>query len=189
MSYDIITAEGPLAIAEDRLINSLVATDEYKAWVGEDTEERARWHAHHDELPPPANDADEYSEQELKRYLPYTLVWTHDGRDGVPGLMLHQDSADSSARYTFSGWLVVEFVRELSADEVHNARRANRRFKNEIGNIIMAIAQLSGTGNINYLAFNDAQWIAYGRLPDEHKLTDRDCHHGLLGLHWGVRRK
>lgn len=142
----MVTAAGPISLAQQNLRVTLADCATWRTWVGAVDQAQALARIHLIGLPPA--DDDVYTRVELESDRPYALVWMNP--EG--GFSTAIDSVGASRNYADSGVLMLTLADDVPREVSKNLADADLRFNNNVGQIIGEMKALSGTSP--YLAFD-----------------------------------
>jgi len=168
-------AAGSLMKAQDHLRTMLANAAAVRTWMGVETVAAALAKIHHEALPPPADDAVEYTLAELATYRPFIIVST-DEENG------YRKTAEAMGVFAAGGTLRVELEQAVPADKTNPAEIAIL-FKNSIGAIIDELVGMVDTAG--YLAFDQiAMTLGPFRATEDEATTQGDWQAVVLELEW-----
>lgn len=130
------TAAGPIAQVKSLLRTMLSECYAFQHWDGLSlSAAMALDRIYFDALPPPLNNASEYTRLELEAKRPFALLYKPVER----GIMFRHAASGGRQCYLPSGKLVVELHRNVPIDELNDPGAADRSFENMVGQLLSLI--------------------------------------------------
>lgn len=173
-------AAGSITLAEEDLRNTLAAAVAFREFVAVEDEEAALARIYVDALPPPTNNRDVYSADELAALRPYALVWT----DPDDGFTRQQSAGGYAFHFRDTGRLHVEFVADVAEADLEDAATAQRKFKNALGEILDNLAELAGQPG--YLTATGFKLMGPVEIHPDTETGEGPGHWGKLIIDWGL---
>lgn len=149
---------------EDRLIESLSQSAQFRTWVGAANATAAKAHIHVELLPPPA-DKDHYTSAEMEALLPHAVIM--DAGDGA--IAFDRACQDVGQFYFASGLKQIMFLARVNL-AVDTYPEAIRKLKNVVGTIILEMNDLAGDeGTADYVQARLAEPVTLAK--DQHRFS------------------
>jgi hypothetical protein len=184
------TAAGPIALAKSTLRTMLSNCHAFQNWDGLSMSAAlAADRIYYDALPPPLNNAAEYTRDELIALRPFALIYKTVER----GITFRHASSGSRFGHLPSGRLVVELHRNVPIDEQHDPGAADRSFENMVGLLISSsnanqpgLVELSAYGT--YLQLGTITDYGPERCDPDAVPSLGDFQSYALFIDWGVEQ-
>ena len=136
---------GSMMLAQHYLRQSLANSATFRTWTETADEAAALAKIHYEGLPPPADNAADYTAAALTAYRPYAVVWT-DEENGF------WKNKEASGFFRAGGRLILKFEQDVPEAIAADPAEIDLRFKNTIGQIIDDLCNLTLVG-VGYLCF------------------------------------
>lgn len=183
------TAVGVIAIAKDLLRTTLATCTAFRTWDGAAySVAQAKERIYFDALPPPENDGQEYTPDELSTLRPFALIFKPNS-DGVR--MRYAAVGGGGRRYHSSGTLMVLLQRDVPVADRDDPGQVDRDMENMVGLLLQSgdsgapgIAELAG--NADYLAVTDIREVVTYRGDPDDEPGRGDYQTCILQVDWGV---
>jgi hypothetical protein len=154
---------GGYTLARNNLRASLAASTTFQTWVGAATAAAALARIHLSALPPPANNAEEYSAAEWAGYLPLAIIYP----------ARYHAELDSDTGYAEQGTLVIHLLGTVAEAKHDLPGEAGRVFDNLIGGVIADLkTQANKPGYLTVKSIDMPEEAQRGRLDEEGTLGD-----------------
>lgn len=152
---------------EDRLIESLAQSAQFRTWVGAANTTEAKAHIHVEFLPPPA-DKDHYTSAEMDVLLPHAMIM--DAGEGA--ITFDRACQDVGQFYFASGRKMVMFCARVNL-ETDTYPEAVRKLKNVVGKILEEMNDLAGNDDTaDYVRASLAEPVSMAKDQHRHALKE-----------------
>jgi len=184
------TAVGPIAIAKERLKDSIANTTAFRTWDGNNwSVDQAKRRIYFDALPPPANNKQAHTLEELNNYRPFCLVYKPPDQGC---LTLHHVANGGHNQFSPSGVLIARFERLVPSRMTNDPGEAGRTFENFIGQLLKSddsnnpgLVELAGLAG--YLNIRKIEDEGPFRSETDDQPAIGDCQWYYLIIEWGAR--
>jgi len=142
----ITAAEGAISLPEDYLAATIAACARWISMTGSADATAARERVYFDSLPPPPNDAEAYTGEQLDELRPFVMIFS----DEDTGVMFDHSATDTSFNFKGSGRIKGLIEDRVDPTIAHDPQEVFRRFKNAVGMLVLQL--LDKAGQPGYLA-------------------------------------
>jgi hypothetical protein len=177
----LTAAQGAISLAETYLAATLAACAQWQTLTGAADADEAAERIYYDALPPPPNNQDAYTRQQLEELRPYCVIFS----DEETGLTFDHDAHGVGFGYRDAGILKGFLESAVDPQIAHDPQEIFRRFKNDVGLLVadmLALAGLAGYLAISTLTLRGPLRSHEDQLPGE---GDYVQYH--FTINWGRR--
>lgn len=181
------TEQGIIAKAKERFRTSLANCYYLQRWQSNLwTATQLQRRIYLDALPPPPNNSDEYTREELEKLRPYVLVY----KSGAVELEL----AAAPAGYTIRGQMTAMLEQHVPHDVAGDPGELDRRFENLVGRVIATfndsepgLVELSKISEQGYLHIHQISDDGPYRVQAQQVESLGDHQRYYIDVTWGTR--
>lgn len=175
----ITAAEGVISTPEEILAATIADCPRWQAMCRAADAEGAMQSIYFDALPPPPNDEDAYSCEQLEALRPYVMVYS----DEDTGVSFNHSATTLGFNFRGSGRIKATIEQTVDPEVAHDPQEVFRRFKNDVGVLLQEM--MARAGSAGFLAMRNV--TAQGPLRAHEDLIQDEgdfvVYH--LTLEWG----